>query len=158
MNLKKKHIFLSLLCFIFINYNPALSADETATDIKTKKAILHALHSEDVRNIMRRLKLLIYERETTELELEKLRRDQLRLLVEETRELAGTAENLPDIASLKTLNEEERVTFTAMANQLYDITVEMEKAMDANHQQDLDAAYLKLQETCSTCHKLFRIW
>ena len=142
--------------FILFIYSASLSANETPQ--KTDKAMLHAIHSEEVRNIMRRLKLLIYEREYTELELEKLRHQQIRLLVEEAKSLTITAAQLPEIESLKKLNEEEQLTFNAMANQLHDVALELQKDIEANHRQELDKAYIKLQDTCNTCHRLFRVW
>lgn len=149
-------ISLSLILLTLVLTNMPVFAEEHSSS--ENKAIFHAVHSDDVRNIMRRLKLLIYERENSELEIERLRNKQISLLAEEANKLANTAEDLPDIASLQSLNDEERLTFTAMANQLHDITLEMEKAINTNHQQELDEAYIKLQDTCNTCHKLFRVW
>ncbi len=135
----------------------ALSAETNDADITTQgKTLLQTIHSNEVRNIMRHLKLLIYEREYTELERENKRYQQIRLLVEETKILADTAARLPEIESLNRLNDEEQLTFSAMANQLHEISLELQNEIEANHRQSMSDLYIKLQETCNTCHRLFR--
>ena len=142
--------------FIIITISTSLFAEEASENKGESKTILNTIHSDDIRNIMRRLRILIYDREYTELELRKLSNNQIELLAEETYILAQTAENIPNITSLKNLNDEEQLTFSAMANQLHGISMELQREAKANHQQALDAAYLKLQNTCNTCHQLFR--
>ncbi len=144
--------------FIIITVNTSLFAEEVSENKRERKTILNAIHSDDIRNIMRRLRILIYDREYTELELIKLSNNQIELLAEEANILAQTAKNIPNIASLKNLSDEDQVTFSAMANQLHNISLELQQKAKANHQQALDAAYLKLQNTCNTCHHLFRNW
>jgi cytochrome c556 len=144
------------ICFMIVAFNISLFAEEVSSNKSESNTILNAIHSDDIRNIMRRLRMLIYDREYTELELRKLSSDQIKLLAEETNILAQTAENISNIASLKNLNDEEQLTFSAMANQFHDISMELQREAKANHQQTLDTAYLKLQNTCNTCHKLFR--
>lgn len=144
--------------FIIITVSASLFANEISSNRSESKTILNAIHSDDIRNIMRRLRILIYDREYTELELRKLSNNQIELLAVEANILAQTAENSSNIASLKNLNDEDQLTFSAMANQLHDISLELQQEAKANHQQALDAAYLKLQNTCNTCHRLFRNW
>jgi len=146
------------ICFMIVAFSTSLFSEEVSENKRESKTISNAIHSDDIRNIMRRLRILIYDREYTELELRKLSNNQIELLVEETNILAQTAENIPNIASLKNLNDEDQLTFSAMANQLHDISLELQREAKANHQQALDTAYLKLQNTCNTCHKLFRNW
>jgi Cytochrome C' len=134
--------------------NSSLFADDTSSN--TNKTILNAIHNDEVRNIMRRLKILFYEREYTELELQKLSNKQIKLLAEEAGALGKIAENLHNSPSLKNLSDVEHVTFNAMANQLHDITQELIKENEDNHQNGVDAAFIKLQDTCNTCHQLFR--
>ena len=154
----KRVSFYGLACtFTLLLTTNTLLADETnPKSLETRKTILNAIHSDEVRDIMRRLKALSNEREYTELELQKLSNKQIELLVEEATTLVKTATNQSKIASLEKLNEEDQLTFNAMANQLRDSALELKRASDANHQSEIDAAYIKLQSTCNTCHQLFR--
>lgn len=92
---------LLLILFIHIASGSMLFADTPSSDTKQNETILNAIHSDEVRNIMRRLNILFYEREYTELELQKLSTIQIELLAEEANVLAQTAADLPNIDSLK---------------------------------------------------------
>ncbi len=145
-----------LLATIFIATSSSLLANNTSGKLETGKTILNAIHSDEVKRIMQKLNSLIYEREYTELELQKLNHRQIELLIEEATTLSKTATNLPNISSLKDLNEEEQLTFNAMANQLRKIAMELKREIDSNHEDKVDAVYIKLESTCNTCHQLFR--
>lgn len=127
-------------------------------DEDSSHALLTEIHSTEVRHIMRKLNVLLFEREHTQLELQRLRRQQLSLLIEETESLSRTAGDISLIDSLKNLSEEQQAMFKSMANELNNAARQL-SAADANaHEHDIEAAYIRLQETCNTCHKLFRAW
>lgn len=147
-----------LILLITITSNSSLFAGDASLNTGKNNTILGAVHSDEVRNIMRRLKLLNYEREYTEPEIQKLSHKQIELLFEVAKSLVETAENIPNIASLKNLSDEEQVIFNAMANQLYDITHELKGENATNNHKVLDPTYQKLEKTCKTCHRLFRDW
>jgi cytochrome c' len=148
---------LLLFSFIIIGSTTFAFAAETASSKDQTKTILNAVHSVEVQNIMRRLKLLFYEREYTDLRVQELSKKQIRLLSEEANTLAKTASNLPGLDSLEKLSDEERVSFNALANQLSDITKKLVKVSQTNHQDEIISTYIELQETCNACHQLFRI-
>jgi Cytochrome C' len=148
---------LLLFSFIIIGSTTFAFATETASSKDQTKTILNAVHSVEVQNIMRRLKLLFYEREYTDLRVQELSKKQIRLLSEEANTLAKTASNLPGLDSLEKLSDEERVSFNALANQLSDITKKLVKVSQTNHQDEIISTYIELQETCNACHQLFRI-
>ena len=144
-----------MLCLHFFN-NSAIAEDIPTQLLQEKsKSVLNAIHSNDVRIIMRRLNVLAYEREFTELELEKLRARQIKLLAQTAGELAQTAEQLPEDVQ-KDLNREDQTTFRAMANQLYSESLRLEKEAEANNYRALNEGYQRLRETCNACHRLFR--
>ena len=144
---------LLLSSTIFMTTSPLLLANDVPRKLETGKTILNAIHSDEIKNIMRRLNTLIYEREYTELELQQLNKKQIELLAKEAITLSQTAAHLPNIASLNKMSDEEQLTFNAMAAELSDITMELKKESDANH--ETDSVYIKLQSTCNTCHQLF---
>ncbi|MBL1142646.1 MAG: hypothetical protein HND53_11500 [Proteobacteria bacterium] len=96
---------------------------------------------------MRRLKLLFYDREYTDVERQDLTRKQVELLAKETKILVNLAKNID-------INDEDKLTFNAMANQIYDLSRKLENKF--HHHEDLIPIYIKMQDTCNTCHKIFR--
>ena len=120
--------------------------------------LLTEIHSTEVRYIMRKLNVLLFERERTHLELQRLRRQQLTLLVEETESLSRMANQSSVIDSLNKLNDEQQAIFKGMANELQQIARQLSEADAAGHEQEIEASYIRLQETCNTCHRLFRAW
>lgn len=145
---------LLLSSIIFITTCPLLFANDVPEKLETGKTILKAIHSDEIKTIMQRLDILIYEREYTELELHKLNKKQIELLAKESVALSKIAADLSNIDSLKKLNDEDQLTFNAMVSQLSDITMELKKESDANH--ETENIYIRLQSTCNTCHQLFR--
>ncbi len=149
---------LLLILLITIANSNSLFAGDTSLDTGKNNTILSEIHSEELRNIMRRLKLLNYEREYTELEIQKLSHKQIEQLSEAAKDLVKLADNIPNVASLKNLSDEEQIIFNAMANQLYDITHEFIGENETNNYEALAPTYQKLINTCKTCHHLFRNW
>lgn len=141
---------------IFFTASSSLPAHGASEKLETGKTILNAIHSDEVKNIMRRLNSLVYEREYTELEIKKLRMKQIELLSKAANALKETADTIPNIDSLKNLNEEDQIAFNAMANQLKELSQKLKRETETNHQKNLDATYIELQDTCNKCHLLFR--
>ena len=119
--------------------------------------LLHTIHSDQLRQTMLRLNELAYEREYTELSLDRLRARQIEALVNEARALVDNASRLPDILGQEKLTEEEQITFTAVARQLYSETLQIQADIQANRYDNLTDRYRHLQRICNACHKLFRI-
>ena len=141
---------------LILSTSTVLFANDDAIKLETGKTLLEAIHNDEIRSIMRQLNTLAYEREYTELELRKLNKRQVKLLVKEAASLADTTANLTNITSFKNLDDETQLAFNAMVNQLQNISEELRNATENNHQDEIDTAYIKLQETCNTCHTLFR--
>jgi CBS-domain-containing membrane protein len=141
---------------LILSTSTVLFANDDAIKLETGKTLLEAIHNDEIRSIMRQLNTLAYEREYTELELRKLNKRQVKLLVKEAAALADTTANLTNITSFKNLDDETQLAFNAMVNQLQNISEELRNATENNHQDEIDTAYIKLQETCNTCHTLFR--
>jgi hypothetical protein len=118
--------------------------------------VLTAVHSDELRLIMRRLNTLAYEREYTELQLQKLRTAQITLLVNTVVELIDTIDELPEVISATSLGEADRITFRALARRLLEETLSMRAHVRDGDEEALDDGYRRLQETCAACHRLFR--
>lgn len=136
----------------------AIAMQLASGEEKSRDALISEIHNTEVRYIMRKLNVLLFERERTYLELQRLRRQQLALLVEETESLSQMANQAPFIDSLKNLDDEQQAMFKGMANELQQIARQLSEANAAGHEQDIEAGYIRLHETCNTCHRLFRAW
>ena len=117
--------------------------------------MLNVIHSEELKKTMRSLNLLAYENEFTELELQSLRASQLNRLLDFAEELTKKAERLPQITDAE-LKEADKITFKAMARQLYTDTLELKKSAAKNNYNNMSKRYLELNKTCDSCHRLFR--
>jgi len=120
------------------------------------RSLLNTVHSSRLRDIMSRLNRLSYEREYTELELDRMRAENVESLVDAALQLSRAAERLPDITADTRLAPEERVTFSAMARQLYHQTLTLQESLDNGQYSDLQTGYQQLRYTCNACHNLFR--
>jgi len=105
---------------------------------------------------MQRLDQLAFEREYTELGLDRLRAEQIELLVHESQSLLTNAGRLPEILNAGRITGVEQETFTAVARQLYTETLRIQAQIRAYQFEQLPAAYQRLQRTCNACHSLFR--
>jgi len=135
-----------------------LAADTSSTENTSSEnqALLKSIHSDRVRNIMRRLNSLSYEREITEPELQKIRIRQIKLLLEAADELVAAANESSEILSSNYLNKLDQATFKALANQLQTELKEIRKSARLNHVKQIRKGYQQLRNTCAACHQLFR--
>lgn len=120
------------------------------------KAVLRSLHSSDIRKIMGRLYTLAYEREYTELEIDRIRHENLEALAHAADELVDISGKLPQILPEYRLTDDEVVTFRAMAGQLKSETLHLLDSDATSSYSDLKNGYRKLRQTCNACHNLFR--
>ena len=120
------------------------------------RALLDAIHSSRLRDIMSRLNRLSYEQEYTELELDRMRAANIEALVDAALQLSQAAERLPDITGRAHLPPEERITFSAMARQLYQQTQALQDDLNRGRYSELQSGYQQLRYTCNACHNLFR--
>ena len=162
MNLYKKiqsGIIIFFLLIIFIHSNLLKAENNTEQSLQNPenrdRIVLNVIHSNNIRTIMRRLNMLAYEREYTDLELEQLFKQQIELFINAASELKDSSENLPNITGNK-LNETDVTTFRAMANQLYWETLKLQEHINSSHYQETRHSYQRLRETCNACHQLFR--
>lgn len=144
-----------LLLFCCVASSPA--GNGAPGDNESTRPLLHTIHSDQLRQVMLRLNELAYEREYTELSLDRLRAEQIDSLVNEAGALVGNASRLADIQGEEKLTEEEKITFKAVARQLYSETLQIQADIQANRYENLQDSYSYLRRTCNACHKLFRI-
>lgn len=154
-----RKLLISLICLV-----PALcltaigNAEDTMLDPSAGngKAVLRSLQHEDIRWIMGRLYTLSYEREFTELELDRMREKNLEALADAAADLVKIADRLPGLFPDEQLSDEDQVTFRAMANQLQDETLHLLDTASTSSYSERKTGYRELEKTCMACHNLFR--
>jgi hypothetical protein len=119
-------------------------------------AVLNVIHSERLRFIMQQLDILSYDRERTALELQKLQLRQVEALLEAANELLLRSEQLPQIVPDSSLTEGERITFRALAAELYQQTLYINAQYRMGQGANVQLGYRQLHQTCAACHRLFR--
>lgn len=150
-------LFQSLLLAYCLNIISCAGGNtEQIPPAASAKPALQAIHSGDIRAIMRRLNAHVHEREYTQLELDQLRRRNLEKLAGLAAELVAVSDNLPGVLPDIQLTTEEQTTFRVMASQLHNETMQLLNAGMHIPYQELNDGYRRLQQTCAACHNLFR--
>ena len=146
MKIKDSIAIILLFCFFMIS----------VAGSEQRQPVLHAIYSDQLKNIMLRMNRLVYEREMTLLEVQLAREQHLQQLVDTVSELVRASEGLTDAIPGIELNSEDQVIFRAMANQLKDEARNIENLVKDKNYGAVDPAYQRLNETCNACHSLFR--
>ncbi|TKI70320.1 hypothetical protein FCU45_03285 [Sulfurimonas crateris] len=122
----------------------------------SKPALKHMIQSEKLRILMRELDLVVYERQKSELERDKMRKRYVFTLADTLKKLSAEIENMPkgDLGSdltpgdfddykryAKNLNQD--------ANELYLLAQNYEFELLTKKMEDI-------KTSCNSCHKQFR--
>jgi hypothetical protein len=153
------YLIKSILTGLFLFFCLAVyvhSEEPAFTGAEIKSPALSTIHSDRLRQIMSRLNELAYEREYTELGLDRLRAKQIDSLVTEAETLVDNADRLPEILTEGELTPEELITFRAVASQLYSEALLIQADIHADSYVNVDEGYRRLRQTCNACHNLFR--
>lgn len=142
-----------LLFFTAVLPAAEAAAPEAGADSRT---VLEAIHSSELRAVMARLDRLTFEHEYPELELDRRRAENIRALVDAALELNRAARQLPLAGRDMQLDAEDRITFRALAGELYRRTRILERTVEAGNYSALESGYRELRHTCNACHQLFR--
>jgi len=122
-----------------------------------QRPALHGIYNEKLKTIMLRMNQLVYEREMTALQVQEVREQHLKQLIDTVTDLVKAAEVLTDAVPGIELNREDQVIFRAMASQLFREAQNIGVLVEEKNYAALDPAYQRLNETCNACHSLFRL-
>ncbi len=123
---------------------------------ETGEPALHAVHDNELRNLMDRMDSLMQERFMTETQLDSERRKFSRRIADSAQDLSKTIDTI--IAKLPnlTLTPAEQATFLALANKLRQQTEQLQQQARQNHIDAIDDGLHQINTTCTSCHALFR--
>lgn len=148
-------VIIVLVAIIAIISNTKSSFNAFAKPAENNQA-LHAVSSEKLRQIMQNLRASIDKDGTGTLPSEKISEEQMADLLEAVEELVFHAELLTEGKPNVNLNENELVTFRALAGQLYTEALNIKQLTTYYDYNVLIPAYDRMTQTCSACHSLFR--
>ena len=80
----------------------------------------------------------------------------MRELIDTVGEVVKSAESLKQIDPTGDLGTEQVSTFNSLANQLYNEAVNIEINAREVNLEEMNQAFLNLNQTCIACHSLFR--
>lgn len=155
-------LFFTLLFTLLISATSISHALDDDNSPDKAEYLAHAEPSERLATIMRRFFSLVHEEGMEE--AAKLTQDDMTELVENVEELLFYAELMTAKVPATELEENEYVIFKALANLLYDETLNIQQLAKSynfdvvNSEQDniFNDAFVKLNQTCAACHQFFR--
>ena len=147
------YILISLIIGIVIANTAYSEIDSSVTPDKLE---FHVVYSEDLREIMQRLNLLVYKKELSKLNIKELRNRHLEELVYTVNELGYAAIFLQEALPGFNLSTEEKDIFHAIAIQLQKEAENIKEMADQDDTVNMERSYKRLNDTCSACHELFR--
>lgn len=130
--------------------DPAPAPDTAA------RAASHAGRGSRLLDTMQRLNSLMAQRETTAAGNDKRRNRYLQDLMDAAGEVVLTARALSRQGPSTYLEPRRRNRFYVLADRLYVEAANVEYQAQESDFRDMQDAYRNLDETCKTCHRLFR--
>lgn len=147
-------IIVVVFSTLFVSSNPVYAEDSSPVLVDELK--YHAIHSENLQDIMHRMNQLVYEKELNDMQRSEIRSGYFQNLVDTVNELAVASDNLTEAIPGFDLSEEEKDIFQGLARQLqieaYNIRLMAEQFDDS----EMQSAYQRFNDTCEVCHELFR--
>lgn len=137
-------------------HKPPSGADLPLSPKATGEATLHAVHSEELRDIMSRVRGLAFERLPQELESQDRSVDHLQQAGFIARDLAQATHRMTSVAEHLDLTADEQVEFLRLAESLRTHAAELREHASQRRRRALRATMDQVNSTCVQCHELFR--
>lgn len=152
-----KSPFLLLLLLLAACSNPA-QHDHLAQDTHTQNGqpTLHAIHDDELHQLMLRMDSLMHERFMTETELDGQRRKYARQIADAALSLSQTVSAILAKMPTLALQPAEQSSFTSLASKLQQQTQQLHQLASQNHIDAIDDTLHQIKTTCTSCHALFR--
>ena len=122
----------------------------------TGQPALHAIHDQELRELMDRMDNLMHERFMTETQLDQERRKYALRIAERASGLAKTVDAILAKMPALGLSEQEQGTFLALANKLRQQTGQLHELARDNRIDAIEESLRQVNTTCISCHALFR--
>lgn len=123
---------------------------------ETGKPVLHAIDSDELRQLMRRMNNLMNERNLTDQEMDDQRRHAVSQVLIATKGIDQAIAAI--LAAMPNLNLDpgEQKVFRSLAVNLRGETEKLQFQADAQQLDIMPATLERMSATCTSCHQLFR--
>jgi hypothetical protein len=149
-----------IIVFIAINF---LAACAPATQELPRSGLpdtgqpaIHAVTDGKLRELMNQMNALMFDRFTTQPQLDQERRAYALKMAKTANTLSTTSVHIRSRLPELNLNEGEQATFLALAGKLHDQAKKLESQASQNQIDNIAATLDQISHTCSACHALFR--
>jgi hypothetical protein len=152
------YLFLTTALVLLLSACSTLDREHIAEGgrSETGEPALHAIHDNELRDLMDRMDSLMQERFMTETQLDNERRKYSHRIADSAQDLSKTIDTI--IAKLPSLalSPAEQTTFLALANKLRQQTELLQQQASQNRIDAIDDGLHQINTTCTSCHALFR--
>ena len=156
-----KQLPIQLLLVISLSAYSNTGTSETGFNQPVNILAHQAESGKRLRTIMQNINLTIHDSTNVDTQTDRIGSQDMEDMIEVVEELLFYAEMMStDIPNLN-LSEIEIVTFRELAGQLYTEALNIQQTaneynLDNYNYTLLDVNYRRLNETCATCHRIFR--
>ncbi|WP_295084946.1 hypothetical protein [Sulfurimonas sp.] len=147
-NKRFRHLMLIILIFV--------SSGCVSKEHDNKKALKHMIQSEKLRLLMRELDMVVYERQKSELDRDKMRKRYMLSLGDTLKHLSAEIENMSESDLGLKLTQEDIQEYKRYAKNL---SLDADEIYDLAHKYEFELLNKKLEDvkvSCNACHKQFR--
>lgn len=128
----------------------------TAGRSDTGQPALHAVHDNELRELMLRMDVLMQERFMTEVQVDNERRKYTQRIADTALRLSQTVDTIVGKMPGLSLTQVEQSTFLALASKLNQQARSLNEIARHNRVDEIDGALHQINTTCVSCHALFR--
>lgn len=122
----------------------------------TGAPVLHAIDNQELRTVMNRINNLMHERNLTDLEMDKQRKEGLDAVLKAANGVEQALGGMVAAEPRLNLDAGERKVFHSLAANLNEEAKTLKAQTVAQQTDAIPATLEKMNTTCNSCHELFR--
>jgi cytochrome c556 len=155
------HIRIGGLMLILLLFASSGVSDEGQDGVNQHRQVQtdanpYQIHDEQLHETMSQLNALVSYSEQPAAPLDNDSKEFLQKLIDTVGVVASSAESLKKTDKINHLNDEQLSRYTELADQLYGEAIEIDINARQMNVEETNEAFLNLNQTCISCHKLFR--
>jgi cytochrome c556 len=155
------HISIGALMLVLPLFASSGASDEGQDGVNQHRQVqtdanLYQIHDEQLRETMFQLNALVSYSEQPAVPLDNDSKEFLQKLIDTVGVVASSAESLKQTDKIDHLNDEQWSKYTKLTDQLYGEAIEIDINARQMNVEEMNEAFLNLNQTCISCHKLFR--
>jgi len=120
------------------------------------RAVEHMIQSQKLRLLMRELDMVVYERQKSELDRDKMRKRYMLSLGETLKKLSADVESMPESDLGLKLRQEDVLEYKKYAKRLTQKADEIYNLAQKYEFEELNQKLEDVKVSCNACHKQFR--